>query len=472
VEPVRFAQVIAWTGGVLLRGEEDLLLTSVSTDSRTLVEGACFIPLIGARFDGHDFLEEAARKGARSALIEEGRAWSHLPLAVAAVADTTRALTDLARGYRMQFDVPVVAVTGSNGKTTTKEMIAAILRRSRPVLATEKNYNNEIGLSHTLLRMERAHRAVVVEMGMRGQGQIALLASIARPTVGVVTNVGPVHLEQLGSVDAVAEAKAELVEALEPDGWAVLNADDPRVAAMAAKTVARVITFGLSDSAQVRAEDVRLDRQGRARFLLRSSEGAVRVELRVPGRHSVMNALAAAAAALALGAGLEDVASGLAEAEGGEMRMEMVRLGAGIRLLNDAYNASPLSMRAALDTLAALEAERKVAVLGDMLELGKFSAEAHREAGRRAAAAGVELLITVGKQARETAAGAVEAGLDQERVLGCETAEEAAEECAARVRPNDLVLLKGSRGVRLERVAEALLRRFGHDVDEGSDAAR
>ncbi len=472
MEPVRFAQVIAWTGGVLLRGEEDLLLTSVSTDSRTLVEGACFIPLIGARFDGHDFLEEAARKGARSALIEEGRAWSHLPLAVAAVADTTRALTDLARGYRMQFDVPVVAVTGSNGKTTTKEMIAAILRRSRPVLATEKNYNNEIGLSHTLLRMERAHRAVVVEMGMRGQGQIALLASIARPTVGVVTNVGPVHLEQLGSVDAVAEAKAELVEALEPDGWAVLNADDPRVAAMAAKTVARVITFGLSDSAQVRAEDVRLDRQGRARFLLRSSEGAVRVELRVPGRHSVMNALAAAAAALALGAGLEDVASGLAEAEGGEMRMEMVRLGAGIRLLNDAYNASPLSMRAALDTLAALEAERKVAVLGDMLELGKFSAEAHREAGRRAAAAGVELLITVGKQARETAAGAVEAGLDQERVLGCETAEEAAEECAARVRPNDLVLLKGSRGVRLERVAEALLRRFGHDVDEGSDAAR
>ena len=464
--------MIAWTGGVLLRGEEDLLLTSVSTDSRTLVEGACFIPLIGARFDGHDFLEEAARKGARSALIEEGRAWSHLPLAVAAVADTTRALTDLARGYRMQFDVPVVAVTGSNGKTTTKEMIAAILRRSRPVLATEKNYNNEIGLSHTLLRMERAHRAVVVEMGMRGQGQIALLASIARPTVGVVTNVGPVHLEQLGSVDAVAEAKAELVEALEPDGWAVLNADDPRVAAMAAKTVARVITFGLSDSAQVRAEDVRLDRQGRARFLLRSSEGAVRVELRVPGRHSVMNALAAAAAALALGAGLEDVASGLAEAEGGEMRMEMVRLGAGIRLLNDAYNASPLSMRAALDTLAALEAERKVAVLGDMLELGKFSAEAHREAGRRAAAAGVELLITVGKQARETAAGAVEAGLDQERVLGCETAEEAAEECAARVRPNDLVLLKGSRGVRLERVAEALLRRFGHDVDEGSDAAR
>lgn len=472
MEPVRLAQVVAWTGGVLLRGDEELLLTSVSTDSRTLAEGACFIPLIGERFDGHDFLEEAVTKGAQAVLVQEGRPWSHLPVAVAAVRDTRRALVDLARGYRMQFDLPVVAVTGSNGKTTTKEMIAAILGRSRPVLATEKNYNNEIGLSHTLFKLERSHRAAVVEMGMRGRGEIALLASVARPNVGVVTNVGPVHVERLGSVDAVAEAKAELVEALGPDGWAVLNADDPKVGAMAARSAARVVTFGLSEGADVRAEEVRLDGEGKACFVLCSAGGAAVVQLGIPGRHSVMNALAAAAAALALGAGLEDVASGLAEAEGGEMRMEMVRLGAGIRLLNDAYNASPLSMRAALDTLAALEAERKVAVLGDMLELGKFSAEAHREAGRRAAAAGVELLITVGKQARETAAGAVEAGLDQERVLGCETAEEAAEECAARVRPNDLVLLKGSRGVRLERVAEALLRRFGHDVDEGSDAAR
>lgn len=472
MEPVKLDRIAEWTGGALLQGEGELVVTSISTDSRTLAEGACFIPLIGERFDGHEFLEEAARKGARAALVRVGRPWRHLPVAVIAVADTTRALQDVARGYRLQFDIPVVGVTGSNGKTTTKEMIAAILRQRSQVVATEKNYNNEIGLPQTLLRIERRHGVAVVEMGMRARGEIALLASIARPTVGVVTNVGPVHVENVGSVEGVASAKAELVEALGPEGWAVLNADDPWVRPMAAKSAAKVITFGLSEGAEVRAERVRLDGEGRARFLLVANGREAEVALKIPGRHLVMNALAAAAAATALKVDFEAICTGLAAVRGSEMRMEIVPLGEGVRVLNDAYNASPLSMRAALDTFSSLSAERKVAVLGDMLELGAYSKEAHREAGRQAAATGLDLLITVGEASAEAAQAAVEAGLDRGKVLHCASADEAAEECARRVRPGDFVLLKGSRGVRLERVAEALARRFGRVGGDGSEASR
>jgi UDP-N-acetylmuramoyl-tripeptide--D-alanyl-D-alanine ligase len=416
-----------------------------------------FIPLVGERFDGHRFLAGALAAGAAGALVavpagqpvaarlaEVGLAQAGAFLV--AVPDTLAALQRLAAYYRRRFTLPVVGVTGSVGKTSTKDLIAAVLRTRWRTVATRGNYNNEIGLPLTVFTLEAGTQAACFELGMRGFGQIRELAAIVQPTVGVVTNVGETHLELLGSRENIARAKAELVEALPVDGVAVLNADDPRVAAMAARTRARVVRYGLLPPGELPEARGFTAVTGGQRFS---------VDLAVPGVHNVANALAAAAVGLALGLDPAAVAQGLAQARLTEMRLQPERGLGGYLVINDAYNASPASVRAALATL--LESRtggEAVAVLGDMLELGEGSAEAHRQVGAHAAALGVDRLLGVGPLSEHTVAGARAAGL--RRAESCRTTAEAALVLAETLRPEDVVLVKGSRGMHMEEIVRQL----------------
>lgn len=466
MQPFTVAEAAAAVGGRLIAGPAERRIDGVSTDSRTIAPGELFVPIRGERFDGHAFLADALRKGAAAVFVEAGRQAELPPLGQAcavAVSNTLGALQDLAAWHRSLFSGPVVAVTGSNGKTTTKDMIAAVLAERFRVLATAGNLNTEIGLALTLLQRDAAHEAVVLEMGMRGRGQIAALAAVARPSIGVVTNVGPVHLELLGTIEAVALAKRELVEALPAGGVAVLNADDARVAAMAAHTQARVVTYGFGPGAQVRAEDVRSCGLDGVAFRLVCEQGGAEVSLPLPGRHNVANALAAAAVGLSCGLDPESVARGLSAVRPSGMRMQIERLAGDVVVLNDAYNASPLSMAAALQALADLPAARRLAVLGDMLELGPVSQEAHLRVGELCAAHGVDLLVTVGERSRDIARGAVRAGMAPSAVTSAADAEEAARIVCAAVRPGDVVLVKASRGMALERIVAALRNRSEGD---------
>ena len=454
-------------GGAVVRGPQDVVLERVCTDSRQVQPGDLFVALKGPRFDGHDFIRDALARGARGVLVERARVGS-LPddgsYAAVAVEDTLAALQRLAGWYRGRLRGWVVAVTGSVGKTTTKEMVAAVLAQAGPTVKAPASFNNEVGVPLAVLMAEPDTHALVLEIGMRGPGQIRHLAGLARPTVGIVTNVGESHVGLLGSVEAIARAKAELVESLPAGGVAVLNADDERVRAMASMAPAgvRVMTFGVrSPDCDVRAENVAGGGLSGTTFELVHEGRRVACRLGVPGRHMVANAAAAAAAALACGLDLETVAAGLARFAPAAMRMEVMRTVDSIVILNDAYNASPASMRAALETLERVCSEerlRAVAVLGDMLELGELSAEAHRRIGEEAARRGVDLLIAVGEMADEMAAGAREAAAGAEMaIMRVPTAEQAAAAALRHVRSGDAVLVKASRAVGLEAVVRALV---------------
>ena len=383
------AEVLAATKGKSLAPGTVAKFAGVATDTRSLAAGSLFVALSGERFDGHDFIEAAVRQGAAGIVASREPAGVPSAVAVFLVPDTRQAYQDLARFHRCRFQIPVIAVTGSNGKTSTKDMIAAVLSTQRNILKTEANFNNEIGLSQTLLKIGPEHEAVVVEMGMRGLGEIAGLAATALPTVGVVTNVGETHLERLGSVENIAAAKAELVEALPAEGIAVLNGDDVHVLAMRQKTNARVVTYGTGPDLDVQAINLQYSAQGVA-FDCRTKQATVTITLPVPGIHNVYNALAAIAVAMELGIDPAAVACGLASFEPGKMRLSIREFG-GVTVIDDTYNASPLSMAAAIDVLATVAKGRKLAAIGDMLELGAAAQAAHEKVGRQLAAAGCGL---------------------------------------------------------------------------------
>ncbi len=430
-------------------------IRGVSIDSRTIKPGELFIALKGDRFDGHDFVADVIRKGAWGAVVERG--WvsnsDPAPANVVPVDDTLRALQDLASLHRRKFSVPVVGVTGSNGKTTTKEMLAAILARRGPVLKNEGNLNNHIGVPLTLMRLNADHRTAVVEMGMSARGEIDLLARITAPTVGVITNIGPAHLEFLGSREGVAEAKGELLDNLRPDGTAVLNADDRFIDVLKKKFRGRTITFGIDHPADVSASRI-VQHPDRAEFVMGTGGKSYEVALRTAGIHNIANALAAAAGAVAVGLTLDDIKEGL---EGfvpvaGRSEIKEVK---GRIILADYYNANPASMEAAIGTLAALRAGKKgIAVLGDMLELGEAGAEAHRQIGRTAARSGVDVVMTIGALSRHIAEGAIGEGMPRERVIEATSHADAAKRLLALTKPGDVILLKGSRGMKMEKILE------------------
>lgn len=458
--PFRAADVVRWTGARLLRGDPDVRFQGASIDTRTLATGLLFVAIRGEKHDAHTFLADAVLHGAAGLLVEAGLPLpAELPAAlpVLAVSDTKRALGALGAGHRAGFAGPVVAITGSNGKTTTKEMCAAILGVRAPCLKTPGNWNNNFGVPLTLLLREPEQRVLVIELGMNHRGEIAPLVALARPSVGLITNVGTAHIENLGSQDEIALEKGELVAGLEPSAVAVLNADDPRVLAQAARTHARIVTFGQKQKADVGAENVKaLGERGFA-FDLVTPEGSQPVHVPGLGETTVINALAAAAAALAAGAGLGDVATGLGRFRPLGGRMEQIHLPQSIIVLNDSYNANPQSMAVALRSLAELKGRgRGLAVLGDMAELGDSASRAHRETGRLVAELAIEWLFAVGGHAQETAAGAIEAGMQPGRVHVSEDHAQTSAEVAKILQRDDWVLVKGSRSSRMERVVEAL----------------
>ncbi len=450
------------TGGRLLR-ESRRPIRGAAVDSRLVGDGQLFVALPGERTDGHRFLAEAAVGGAAALVVSRPVPPAVLDalgdVTVLSVPDGLVALGAIAAGWRTRFDPLVVGVTGSIAKTSTKEAIAAVLGSAFRTLRSEGNQNNEIGLPLTLLRLGPDHGAAVLEMGMYAGGEIADLARMARPEIGVVTSVHGVHLSRIGSIAAIEQAKGELVEALPSDGVAVLNQDDKRVRRMSDRTAARVLTYGLSQDADVGADDVASAGFEGMRFTLRlpPSRGGrpVHIPASIPGlgKLSVHNALAGAAVGHAAGIDPAVIVHALAGGWSASHRGQVHRLGR-VTLIDDSYNASPPSVTAALDLLAGLPG-RRVAVLGEMLELGKGAATGHREVGT-AAAATVDLLVVVGQGARGIAAGAKAAGLDASRILEARDREAALDLLRSRFRDGDVVLVKASRGVELDVLVDAL----------------
>jgi UDP-N-acetylmuramoyl-tripeptide--D-alanyl-D-alanine ligase len=442
----------------LLERIEAMEIKGVSIDSRKIREGELFVAIKGDRFDGHDFVPEVMKKGAWGAIVDRSMLESQfgkfggLPNIIP-VEDTLRALQEISFLHRNKFSLPMVGITGSNGKTTTKEMTAGILGQNGPVLKNEGNLNNHIGVPLTLMQLGKDHRAAVVEMGMSAAGEIDLLARLVSPDVGIITNIGPAHLEFLGTLDRVADAKAELLDSIRAGGTAVLNADDPYFTTLKDKWSGRVLSFGIEQHADVRACAIRQDKDF-TDFTLEAAGAKVNVRLRAVGRHNIYNALAAAAAALALGMPLESIKYGLDDFAPVAMRSEL-KVIKGRTVLADHYNANPGSVKAALETIVTLRpGARSVAVLGDMLELGPTSVEEHREIGRIAARLGVDVLIALGPLAKHMLEGAREAGMRSERLIAAGSHSEAAARLAKESKNGDAVLIKGSRGMKMEKILE------------------
>lgn len=427
-----------------LVGDPGIVPTGASVDSRTTQRGELFFALKGERTDGHRFVGEALRKGAAAAVVRTGwmkEHWESGPLI--GVEDPLRALGKLASWYRRRFPVTLVAVTGSNGKTTAKEMAAAVLGTRHRTLKSEGSWNNEIGLPLTLLRLSGRHDVAVVELGMNAPGEIENLAQMAVPQVGIITNVGPAHVGAFGSLEGVARAKGELLEVLGEEGVAVLNWDDPWVRRLGKEFGGKVVWYGMGEGAEVRAEEIRLE-GGRPVFQV----GDVEFRLGVLGEYQVYNALVAVVIGSLFEVNLGEAAQALKDFQVPHMRGEVVEV-EGVRVLVDCYNANPASMREALKLLGALPG-RRVAVLGDMLELGALASEFHREVGTYAARCGIDLLLCIGEWAGDMAEGAKEGGVTEVEVF--EDREELARRLCELARQGDWVLVKGSRRVALEKV--------------------
>ncbi len=455
--PWTLADAVRATGATVTRTGRAARFTRITTDTRALAGGELFVALRGERHDAHDFVADAVRAGAAGLLVARDVAPpAGADVVVLRVSDTLRALQDAAADLRRRVAPRVLAITGSNGKTTTKEMLAAILAAAAGpahVLKTRGNLNNLIGVPLTLLGLGGDETFAVIEMGMNAPGEIRRLTEIADPDVGVITNVGPAHLEGLGSVAGVARAKGELFATLRREAVAVANADDAHVRALGDAFPGRVVRFG--SGADVTAEDVRCDARGAAAFRLGVAGRTTDVALQIPGRHNVANALAAAAAAFAVGVDLAAMRAGLAAAVPVGSRMRVVSLSNGVTVVDDSYNANPASMAAALQSLAEAPATRRIAVLGDMLELGAASAEQHRAVGTLAGTLGLAALHLYGDFAADAAAGAAR-GMPAAAIHVHATHAALAAALAPELRAGDWVLVKGSRGQRMEEVVRLL----------------
>jgi UDP-N-acetylmuramoyl-tripeptide--D-alanyl-D-alanine ligase len=458
--------IVEATHGELVAGSASAMANDVVIDSRFATPGCVFVAIKGESVDGHDYCEAALRRGARvlvvSRTVQEMEAVlgvaREVDAAVVYVSDTVQALQDLATYHRARLHCEVLGITGSTGKTTTKDFVDAVLGSRLSVVSTEGNRNNEIGLPLTVLRASVETDVLVVEMGMRGEGQIALLAAIARPTMGLVTNVGTSHIELLGSQDAIASAKSELVKSLPPDGAAFLNGDDAYSERLALASTAPVTYYGLSPVCAVTARDVEVDETSRPSFVLVTESGEACVSLPVPGRHNVYNALAAAAVGLRLEFTPEQIAAALGSVHVTDMRMQVFTAASGVTVINDAYNANPVSMRAAVETLAEMTgASRRIAVLGDMAELGSLTELAHFRLGEQVARLDLDVLVTVGPRAARIGDGALAETMPTECVRVCVTPAEAIEVLDDLLRPGDAVLVKGSRVMGLESVVEGIV---------------
>src|SRR6266853_1987951 len=449
MNPLPLSQIAQFAGASLSSGDGSVMIDKLSTDSRTLKPGELFVALHGENFDGHNFVKAAAKAGAAGAIVEFN--WKgKVPetFALVRAKDTLQAYQQLAANYRKSLALKVVGITGSNGKTSTKDFTASVLGRRFRVTKTEVNFNNHVGMPRTILDATSQDEVAVWEIGMKHPGEVAALSKIAAPDVAIITNIGVAHIEFMGSREAIADEKGALVEAVSVGGTVVLNADDPFSARVAARARAKVVLAGTTDGT-TRAAEISQSEHG-TEFTILEGAHRCRAQLPVPGLHMVQNALLAVAAGRVFGVSLEECAAGLAAAPLAKARLQIKDI-AGVQFLDDSYNANPDSMKAALRTLVELDADgKRIAVLGEMLELGEESERGHREVGETAASLKIDKLIAIGEVAAAIADGARQAGLQSTAVV--KSTSEAADLLSQMVQPGDLVLIKGSRAARTEEV--------------------
>jgi len=455
-------EVLKATGGKLLQGKGSTFFQGISTDSRTVAEGELFFALKGPRFDGHHYALEALEKKAGGVVLEEDKVgdirWNGYRFrAVIAVKDTLSALGDMARDWRRKYGIPVVALTGSNGKTTTKEMIAACLETTFPVLKTKGNLNNLIGVPLTLLALTEKERVVVLEMGMNVPGEIRRLTEIAEPDVGLITNIQMVHLDDMESLEKLKEEKGELFQRMRRDGTILVNQDDPRAIDLAKHYPGQKITYGIEHPAEVMAKETRLRGAEGTSFTLILENEVMEIHLRLLGRHFIPNALSAIAVACLFGVEVKQAKEALENFQPFPMRMEVVPLKGGKTLINDAYNANPNSMELALDTLVEVKGKgRAIAVLGDMLELGSFTKEAHEQIGKKVSELSIDFLLALGEEAPIVVESAIRHGFPMERARIGESHSEAISILRQMIQNGDWILVKGSRRMAMEKIVEGL----------------
>src|SRR5438874_10712577 len=451
MNPLRLSQVAQFAGASLESGDGTVVINKISTDSRTIKRSELFVALHGENFDAHDFVEAAAKSGAAGALVN--RNWNrHVPenFALIRAVDPLQAYQQIATNYRRLLRLKVLAITGSNGKTSTKDFAASVLSRRFKVTKTEGNFNNHVGLPRTILEATTQDEVAVWEIGMNHPGEVAALATIAAPDVAIITNIGIAHIEFMGSREAIAKEKGALVDAIGRRGSVILNADDPFSAGIAARTRARIIWAGIT-AGTVSAAEITQSANG-SDFTIREGAHRCRAQLPVPGLHMVQNGLLAVAVGRVFGLSLEECAAGLVAAPLTKARLQIKEVH-GVQFIDDSYNANPESMKAALRTLVELDAEgKRIAVLGEMGELGRESERGHREVGEEAATLGIDQLIAIGKMGKKIAQAAEKAGLPKTAAVASTL--EAAQLLGEVASPGDLVLIKGSRAARTERVLE------------------
>ena len=465
MENCKIRELIRAVSGKIIQGDQDCLISRISIDSRTLIPGDLFFAIIGPSFDGHDFIIEAFRKGAMGAVVCKGASTLlqneqiDEDKIIVEVKDTLSALQDWSKYYKDKFRTFNICVTGSNGKTTTKEIIAHILSQEFPLLKTSGNYNNEIGIPLTLLQLNKSHKILVVEMGMRSLGEIKTLSNFIPPDLAVITNIGEAHIGLLGSKDNIFKAKSELLQSLDKDGKAIINRDDPYYFKMLDIVKdKKVYTFGIKNKSDIMARNIIIVSDKGMRFSLEVQNSKNReIYLPLLGRYNIYNALAAATAAFALGIELDLIERGLFSFKPLDLHMQLSNLYKGIKILNDSYNASPLSVKNALETLVEVaQNNRKIAILGDMLELGEKTDFYHQEIGKKAAKLSIDILITVGPGGKIIAQSSKEEGMAGERVFSFEKNEKInlANKLLSLTKPGDFILLKGSREMKMEEILE------------------
>ncbi|MCC3144744.1 UDP-N-acetylmuramoyl-tripeptide--D-alanyl-D-alanine ligase [Halanaerobium sp. Z-7514] len=457
MECLTLAQIAEAASGEIIKGKAETKIKEIAIDSREVKEGDLFIAIIGENNDGHQFIESALQNGAKAVIVDRPII-DHEELAVIKVADTTKALQDIAHYYRMQFkDLKVAAVTGSAGKTSTKDMTAAVLAQKYKTLKTLGNYNNQIGLPLTLLRLCSEDEFAVLEMGMSGFGEIKLLAELAQPQIAIITNVGPAHIEQLGSIENVALAKRELLDALDQSAVAILNYDNKYTKKMAENCRARVISFGFSAGADLQVIENKFNNNlNQLEFKLKWQGEKIKFYLNKAGKHNIYNALAAIAVAFLNGMSVESIQAGLNKIEFSDLRMDIKQLANGAVVINDSYNANPISVRAAVDVLLEMKAKRKIAVLASMLELGAMEKQAHLEIGEYIAEQDLDLLITVGEIAELIAEGARKSAMAADKIYSFADKDSALKYLKNNLKKDDLLLVKGSRSNQMEKIVAGL----------------
>jgi len=448
-------EIIEATNGKLISGNTDTVFKGVCTDSRKINEGDLFIPIVGSNFDGHDFINAALQGGALGTVTDREISIAG-DVVVIKVENTTKALGDIAAYYRQKFHIPFVGITGSVGKTSTKDMIASVLEQEFNVLKTEGNFNNEIGLPLTLFKLESSHEAGVIEMGMSNFGEISRLSLISRPDIAVITNIGMSHIEKLGSRQNILKAKMEILEGLNKNGLVILNGDDNLLYGLKGLLPFRTVFYGMEEGLDYQAYNIETAGEKGTRFRITIGNDDYGVFIPVPGVHNVYNALAAIAVGIELKIPVNKIIKGIEAFVPGKMRLNIISSN-GMKIINDAYNASPHSMKAAIDVLKEIAGtSRSIAVLGDMLEMGDWALGAHVEVGEYAFLSNIDYIITVGENAKNIAHGSIKAGMQPDRVFSFKNNKESIAFLKGFVKAGDTILVKGSRGMKMEEIAESL----------------